>query len=80
MPFDKAGQALGDNKQVVATFDALRDNLKVVGLNLAETSYNVGDKLEFDAASEKFIGSGADAANPLLSRAYRPGFVVPDQV
>ncbi len=79
-PFDKAGQSLGGNKQVVASFDALRDNLKVVGLNLAETTYTVGDKLTFDAASEKFVGPGAEAANPLLTRAYRNGFVVPEQV
>ena len=47
---------------------------------LAETTYTVGDKLTFDAASEKFVGTGAEAANPLLSRAYRAGFVVPEQV
>ena len=40
--YDKAAGSIGDNKQVVASFDNLRDNLKAVGLNLAETEYQVG--------------------------------------
>jgi predicted dehydrogenase len=80
VPYDKAGQSLGDNKQVVESFDALRDNLKVIGLNLAETSYTVGRKLALDPKAERFVGEGAEAANPLLSRAYRAPFVVPDRV
>ena len=79
-PFDKAGQSLGDNKLVVETFNNLRDNLKVVGVNLDETTYNVGSSLAFDAKTEKFTGAGADAANPMLARAYRHPFVVPQNV
>jgi predicted dehydrogenase len=78
--YDKAAGKIGDNKQVVASFEALRDNLKAVGVNLAETEYQVGRKLDFDAASEKFTGEGAEAANKLLTRAYRAPFVVPEQV
>lgn len=79
-PFEKAGRALGDNKQVVESFDSLRNNLKAIGLNLADTTYTVGRKLAFDPKAERFVGEGAEAANPLLSRAYRPPFVVPDRV
>ena len=78
--YDKASASIGDNKQVVESFGNLRDNLKAIGLNLAETEYQLGRKLEFDAASEKFTGEGAAQANPLLTRAYRAPFVVPERV
>jgi predicted dehydrogenase len=80
MPYRKAGQALGDNKQVVESFDALRDNLNAIGVNLAETTYTVGNKLMIDPKAEKFVGDGAEPANMLLSRPYRQPFVVPDRV
>jgi predicted dehydrogenase len=80
LPFDKSSRSLGDNKEVVATFDNLRDNLKAVEVKLEETSYQVGPKLTFDAATERFTGEGSEAANPMLSRAYRQPFVVPEQV
>ncbi len=79
-PFDKANQSLGDDKQVVASLDNLRENLQAIGAKLEETNYQLGPKLSFDAATEKFTGEGADAANPLLSRAYREPFVVPQSV
>ncbi|MEX2112058.1 MAG: Gfo/Idh/MocA family oxidoreductase [Pirellulales bacterium] len=79
-PFDKSSRSLGDNKEVVATFDNLRDNLKAIDVKLEETSYQVGPKLTFDAATARFTGESSDAANPLLSRAYRQPFVVPEHV
>jgi hypothetical protein len=79
-PFDKANQSLGDDKQVVAALANLRENMQAIGAKLEETNYQVGPKLSFDAATEKFVGEGADAANPLLSRAYREPFVVPQSV
>ncbi|MBI3836824.1 MAG: Gfo/Idh/MocA family oxidoreductase [Planctomycetia bacterium] len=80
VPFNKTNQSLGDNKQVVETFDNLRENLKAIGMRLEDASYTLGRTLDFDAKAEKFVGEGADAANPLLSRAYRHPFVVPPQV
>ena len=78
--YDKAGKSLGDNQQVVESFEAIGENLKAAGLKLEETQYMLGKTLQFDAAAEKFTGEGAEAANPLLSRKYRAPFVVPDQV
>ena len=80
VPFDKAKGALGDNKQVVETFDHLNENLKVVGLKLEETNYMLGQTLQFDPRTEKFTGEGAEAANRLLSRPYREPFIVPESV
>ena len=74
-PFDKRTRSIGDNKQVVETFDKIKDNCRVAGVNLDETTYQVGRELEFDPASERFVGD-ADA-NSLLTRKYREPFVVP---
>ncbi len=78
--YDKAQASLGDNKEVVACFDNLRDNLQAIGLNLAETQYQVGKRLTLDTNSEKFVGEGAAEANKLLTREYRAPFVVPTEV
>jgi hypothetical protein len=40
----------------------------------------LGQTLDFDAKTEKFTGAGSEAANPMLTRAYRQPFVVPDKV
>ena len=46
--------------------------------HLANISFRVGRKLEFDPESESFIGD--EDANRLLTREYRAPYVVPDQV
>jgi hypothetical protein len=58
----------------------LRENLEGVGVKLEETTYRRGRTLAFDPPSEHFVGEGADQANPMLTRAYREPFVVPQQV
>jgi predicted dehydrogenase len=78
--FDKTSKAMGDNKQVVEAFEMLKENLRVVDVELDEVTYNVGPKLTFDAKAEKFTGDHADVANPLLTRPYRKPFVVPEKV
>ncbi|MEO8496627.1 MAG: Gfo/Idh/MocA family oxidoreductase [Planctomycetota bacterium] len=76
--FDEQAKSLGDNKQIVESFDALKDNLSSVDIKLAETTYAVGRTLTLDPISEKFVGD--DEANALLTRPYREPFVVPEQV
>ncbi|MBI1357573.1 MAG: gfo/Idh/MocA family oxidoreductase [Acidobacteria bacterium] len=46
--------------------------------HMANISYRVHDKVLFNPASERFIGN--DEANKLVTRDYRPPFVVPDVV
>jgi len=79
-PFDDRTQKLGDNSEVVATFRNLRENLKAVDAQLERATYRVGRTLEFDPRTERFTGEGAEQANSLLGRSYRPPFVVPDAV
>lgn len=76
--FNKQASTLGDNAQVVETFNTLKENIKAVDVNLEETSYQLGRVLKFDPAAEKFVGD--DEANQLLTRDYRAPFVVPQEV
>jgi predicted dehydrogenase len=80
VPFDKKTGRLGDNREVVEAFENLRQDLKVVGVKLEETTYTLGKVLTLDPKEERFTGEGAEAANKLLTRAYRKPFVVPEKV
>ncbi len=46
--------------------------------HLGNIAYRLGRRLEFDPASEKFVGD--EEANRLLTREYRKPFVVPEKV
>jgi predicted dehydrogenase len=76
--YEKARGAIGDNKEVIATLERIRDNCKAVGVPIDKTTYTVGPVLTFDPATEKFTGENAEAANKLLTRQYRAPFVVPE--
>jgi predicted dehydrogenase len=78
--YDKARGAIGDNKEVVATLERIRDNSKAVGVPIDKTIYTIGPVLTFDPATERFVGEHAEEANRLLTRDYRRPFVVPQQV
>jgi predicted dehydrogenase len=79
-PFGMKAKALGDNKEVVESFESIRENLKAVDVKLDETTYMVGPKLAFDPKTEQFTGDRAAAANQLITREYREPFVVPKEV
>jgi predicted dehydrogenase len=76
--FDQQSKSLGDNKQVVESFEAIRENLKAVDVKLDGLEYQVGRQLTLDSMAEKFVGD--DEANALLTRKYRKPFIVPEQV
>ena len=78
--YDKARGAIGDNQEVVASLERIRDNTKAVGVPVDKTVYTIGPVLTFDPATEKFTGEHAEAANKLLTREYRAPFVVPEVV
>ncbi len=79
-PFTARTGRLGDNREVVETFHNLEENLKGVGVKLEEATYQLGRVLTFDPKLERFTGEGAEQANPLLTRAYRKPYVVPEKV
>ncbi len=67
-----------DNEQVNDTMDAMRENLGRINVNLDQAECQVGQVLEFNPESEQFTNS--DAANALLTRAYRGEFTVPKDI
>lgn len=58
----------------------LEGHLSCVPFQIGNIAYRLGRTLEFDPKTEKFVGSGASEANPYLTREYRKGFEVPEQV
>ena len=78
MPFDKKNKKLGDNRQVVESFEMIKTNLSGVGVKLKETSYLLGRELNFDPKSETFVND--KKADLLLTREYRKPFIVPKKV
>jgi len=80
VPFDRKARSLGDNREVVQTFENLRENVQGVGVKLEETNYRLGRVLGFDPKHERFVGEGAKPANALLTRNYRKPYVVPEKV
>ena len=76
--FDKPAKSIGDNKVVVEAFEMVRENLKVLDYDLAETNYALGRTLEFNPKNEKFVDDAE--ADRLLTRDYRAPFVVPEKV
>jgi len=70
---------LYDNQHAEDSWEYLKKNLKgALGLDLAKSTYQLGPKLQFDPAAEKFVGS--PAADALLTRDYRKPFVVTKEV
>ena len=56
----------------------MEEHLRGNGLKLSELRLRVGPRLEIDARTESILRN--EEANRMLTRPYREGFVVPDQV
>jgi len=56
----------------------MENHLGANRVDLHQTPLVLGPALNLDPKTERFINS--DPANQLLKRAYRPPFVVPEQV
>jgi predicted dehydrogenase len=78
VPFSKQTNALGDNKEAVATFQSMEEHLKDHSLKLNEVNYRLGKKLVIDPKTETFIGD--EPANLMLTRPYRKGYEVPAKI
>jgi Oxidoreductase family, NAD-binding Rossmann fold/Oxidoreductase family, C-terminal alpha/beta domain len=78
VPFNKTTGTFGDDKAAYETLARMEEHLKDDGLALDGMNYRLGRKLAFDATTESFTGDSE--ANQLLTRAYRPPFVVPDKI
>jgi predicted dehydrogenase len=76
-PFEKPKE-FGGNQVVGDSIMTLLENTKAIGVNPEKATLWVGPKLGFDPARENFVNH--PEADRLLTRDYRPPFVVPEQV
>jgi hypothetical protein len=76
-PFEKP-KNFSDSEIVGDSIMTMLENTKAIGVNPEQATLWVGPKLKFDPAKEKFVGNRE--ADGLLTRPYRPPFVVPEKV
>ena len=78
-PFSNKTKRFGDgNNEVWETIGRFEDHLAANGIKLTDATYRLGRKLRIDPTRECFVGD--EEANRMLTRLYRPPFVVPDKV
>lgn len=79
VPFDTQTKAFGGDKLACEAFEDMKQHLgDAAHLELTSSTYHLGRSLRFDANAERFIGDSE--ADKLLTRPYRPPFIVPEQV
>lgn len=76
MTGEQALEAVKDNERYSDSINRMAEHLKVNGVDIESPSISVGPWLEMDSATERFLDN--DAANALLTRPYRTGYVVPE--
>ena len=80
MPDDEIRQRIAGTKELAAAYERFKAHLAANGVDLDKTPATLGAMLTFAADTERFVGDFSEAANQLVSRPYRPPFVVPENV
>jgi hypothetical protein len=76
--FENFIKAVRSRKRTDLTAEAQELHLSSALPHLGNIAYRTGRTLRFDPKTERFIGD--DEANRLLTREYRPPYVVPERV
>ena len=71
-------EALQANKNLAEAFDRMAGHLDANGVDIAKDNLQLGVPLRFHPKKEHFVNN--EQANLLVSRNYRPPFVVPSKV
>jgi predicted dehydrogenase len=71
-------EAIRADQGLAEAFDRMTEHLAANGVDLAVEQAALGVPLKMDPKTERFVGN--DAASALLTRKYRPSFVVPEKV
>jgi hypothetical protein len=80
MPVSEIKNVIGDNADLMDSFDRMLEHLKANEVDLEKEPITMGPMLTMDTRREKFVGEHSDMANMLVSRNYREPFVVPEKV
>jgi len=80
MPDREVRQRIAGNRELAAAYERMKAHLSANGVDLDRTPATFGAMLTFDPVAERFVGEFSQAANQLVSRPYRPSFVVPEKV
>lgn len=75
---DQVRDSLKNDKAVAEAFGRMEEHLVANNVDLKKTSLTLGPVLEANPKTERFTNN--EAANKLLTREYRKGFVVPEKV
>lgn len=65
------------NAPLAEAYGRMTEHLARNNVDLAQTPLTLGAPLTLNPRAERFTGEFASAANPLLTREYRAGFIVP---
>jgi predicted dehydrogenase len=74
-PFEVPRRVFGDSVDAAEAFGRFEQHLADNSLKLREMTFRLGPRLEFDPGAERFASS--EQANAMLTRDYRPPYVVP---
>ena len=77
---DEIKSAIGDNADMMDSFDRMLEHLEANEIDLGENPLTVGPMLTMNPPAEKFVDEYSDWANMYVKRNYREPFVVPDKV
>jgi predicted dehydrogenase len=77
---DEIRAAIGDNDNMMDSFDRMLEHLDANEIDLSKEPLTVGPMLTMDPQAEKFVGEHSDWANMYVKRNYREPFAVPDKV
>jgi hypothetical protein len=74
---DEIREAIKGNKETAEAFGRMGEHLAANGVDITKDKLTLGVMLKMDPKTERFVGNAK--ANELLTRPYRPGFVVPNK-
>ena len=70
-------EAIRGDKGLAEGFERMAEHLSLNGVDIAEEKVTLGLPLKMDPQKERFLGN--DKASLLLTRPYRPPFIVPEK-
>ena len=80
MSVDEIKNTIGDNAEMMDSFDRMVEHLKANEVDLEKEPITMGPMLTMDPEKEQFVGEFSKLANMYVKRNYREPFVVPDEV